>query len=83
MVVRQTVCKSFGYVAILALVIVAMFIVIMDILKYGFGIDPVREERERLRRSKRSIPKRKPVIERPVYVNAPAEPAVLEETENQ
>ena len=70
MVVRQMVSKSFGYIAILALIVVAMFIVIMDILKYCFGIDPVGEERERLRR-KRRIPKHKPVIERFTYVNAP------------
>lgn len=68
--VYRIVSKSFGYVAILALIIVAMFIVIMDILKYGFGIDPVHEERERLREAKRAK-NRKPVIERVVYVNAP------------
>ena len=45
---------------------VAMFIVIMDILKYCFGIDPTREELERYRRAK----KRKPVVQRFIYVNA-------------
>ena len=77
MVMRQVVCKSLGYIAIIALVIVVMFIVIMDILKYCFGIDPVREERERLQRSKRRVPKHRPVIERAVYVNAPAEQAAV------
>jgi hypothetical protein len=48
---------------------VAMFIVIMDVLKYCFGIDPVDKERERIRRQKQAK-KRKPVIQRFVYVNA-------------
>jgi hypothetical protein len=42
----------------------------MDILKYCFGIDPVGEERERIRREKR-VKKRKPVIQRFIYINAP------------
>jgi hypothetical protein len=29
---------------------VAGFVIIMDILKYGFGIDPVQKERELIRR---------------------------------
>ena len=68
------------------MVSVALFIVTMDILKYCFGIDPVHEERERLRREKR-VKKRKPVIQRFVYVNAPEPsssktlPAITEETE--
>ncbi|UJR34697.1 hypothetical protein I4U23_027474 [Adineta vaga] len=50
--------KSFSYIVIIALIIVVMFIVIMDILKYCFGIDPVDEERQRIRRQKQ-ITKRK------------------------
>ena len=69
-VVRQTVCKSFGYVAILSLVFVVGFVVVMDILKYGFGIDPVKEEREKIRRAK-AMQRRKhrPVIQRFTYFN--------------
>jgi hypothetical protein len=62
---------------------VAMFVIIMDILKYCFGIDPVSEERERIRRKKRAK-RRKPIIQRFVYVNTPPpseEPiATIEET---
>ena len=68
--VLRVVSKSFAFVAILAMVSVVLFVVIMDILKYGFGIDPVREERERLRRERRAK-HRKPVIQRFTYVNAP------------
>jgi hypothetical protein len=68
--IYKIVSKSFAYVAIIALIIFAMFIIIMDILKYCFGIDPVHEERQRIRRQKQAR-KRKPVIQRYVYVNAP------------
>jgi hypothetical protein len=70
--IYKFVSKSFAYVAIIVLISVAMFIVIMDILKYCFGIDPVHEERQRIRRKKQAK-KRKPVIQRFVYVNAPSE----------
>lgn len=46
------VSKSFAYVAIFMIISTAMFIVIMDVLKYCFGIDPVEEERERIRNEK-------------------------------
>ncbi len=69
--IYRIVSKSFAYVVIIALVMVAMFIVIIDILKYCFGIDPVKNERERIRRKKQAK-KRKPVLQRFTYVNAPA-----------
>ncbi len=73
--IYQIASKSFAYIAIIALLSVAMFIVIMDILKYCFGIDPVHDERERLRRRRyQQVKKRKPVIQRFVYVNAPLVP---------
>ena len=63
------VSKSFAYIAIIAMTSVAMFIVIMDILKYCFGIDPVENERERMRREKDARRRKRPVIERFTYVN--------------
>ena len=77
--ILRTVAKSFAFVGILALISVVMFIVIMDILKYGFGIDPVHEERERLRRERRAK-YRKPVIQRFIYVNAPTTAPSSEDT---
>jgi hypothetical protein len=68
------VSKSVASVAIIAMTTVAMFVIIMDILKYYFGIDVTRKELERIRRKKqvkRQAKKRKPVILRFVYVNAP------------
>jgi hypothetical protein len=72
-VIYKIVSKSFAYVAIVAMTIVAMFVVIMDILKYCFGIDLTREELERYRREKQARKRKRPVIQRFVYVNAPSE----------
>ncbi|CAF0805487.1 unnamed protein product [Adineta steineri] len=52
-VISKIISKSFSYIAIIALSIVVLFIVIMDILTYCFGIDMTREELERYRREKR------------------------------
>ncbi len=69
-IIYKIIGKSFAYIAIIAMSCVAMFVIIMDILKYCFGIDPTREDLERIRRAKQAK-KRKPVIQRFVYVNAP------------
>lgn len=66
----RIISKSFAYVAIVALCSVALFVIVMDILKYFFGIDPVAEDREQLRQEKR---RRRPKIEHFVYVNRPEE----------
>lgn len=63
--VLRFVSKSFAYVAIIALCSVALFVIIMDILKYFFGIDPVREDREQLQRERK---RRKPEVVHFVYV---------------
>ncbi|CAF1261897.1 unnamed protein product [Adineta steineri] len=52
-VISKIISKSFSYIAIIAMSLVVMFIVIMDILTYCFGIDMTREELERYRREKR------------------------------
>jgi hypothetical protein len=66
------VSKSFGYIAILCLTIVILFFVIMDVLKYVFGIDPTKDELERIRREKRAKRRKPPpVIQKFVYVNRP------------
>lgn len=66
-IIYKTISKTFSYVAIIAISIVVMFVIIMDVLKYCFGIDPVRKERERYRRRKH------PIIQRFTYVNNPLE----------
>ncbi|CAF4011205.1 unnamed protein product, partial [Adineta steineri] len=73
-IIYKIVSKSFAYIAIIAMTIVAMFIIIMDILTYCFGIDLTREERERFRREKRGRKWNRPVNQKLIYVNALSEP---------
>ena len=68
---RQIASKTFGYIAILALIVFAMFILVLDLLKYWFGIDPVGEELERMRQEKQAKKRKPPVVIRYIYVNAP------------
>jgi hypothetical protein len=67
-IIRQYVSKAFSYVAILALVFVFGFVIIMDILKYVFGIDPVREERELIRRRRAAFQQKNHAIQKPQNV---------------
>lgn len=69
LVVSQMISKSFAYIAIIVLCSVIAFVVVMDILKYCFGIDPVEEDRQYLREQK-AKKRRQPVkVEHFVYVN--------------
>jgi hypothetical protein len=71
--VHQTVSKSFAYIVILAIIIVAIFIVTLDVLKYFFGIDPVGPVRKELqsKNGKKRLKKHKhATIIRYIYVNA-------------
>ena len=71
--VKQAVSRSFAFVGIVALVTVLTFIVTMDVLKYGFGVDPVDLPAERARRARQGQNgKRRPrTIVRFLYVDAP------------
>ncbi|CAF1240953.1 unnamed protein product [Adineta steineri] len=73
-IIYKIISKSFAYIAIVAMTIVAMFVVIMDILTYCFGIDLTREERERFRREKRGRRWNRLVNRNLIYVNALSEP---------
>ncbi len=53
LVVRQVLSKSFAFIAIIAISAVFLFVFIMDILKYGFKIDPVDRERRLMRLKQR------------------------------
>ncbi len=70
LVIRQYIAKGFAYIAIIVMATAAGFIIVLDILKYGFGIDLAREERDRIRRKQALRQKRKTKhIFRPRYVN--------------
>ena len=72
-VVKQAVSRSFAFVGIVALVSVLTFIVTMDVLRYGFGVDPIDRSAEQASRRRRGWNgKGKPRnIIRYFYVNAP------------
>jgi hypothetical protein len=77
-IIYGIVSKSVAYIAIIAMASVAMFVVIMDLLKYIFNIDVTCEELKRIRRkkqAKRQAKKHKPVVQHFVYVNAPPAPS--------
>ena len=65
MIIREVVAKTFGYIAIIVMVMAAMFIVFLDVLKYGFGVDVVAvRDTKKVKRKRRS-----PIIIRFIYVN--------------
>ena len=67
LVTRRIVSKSFGYVSGTFIGGVLMFIIVMDVLKYCFGIDPVKDQRVKLAK-RRNHP---PIVRKFVYVDAP------------
>ena len=70
---KQTINRGLGYIAILALAFVAITIVLMDVMKYVFNIDPAQKERKQIadrRRQQRSAKSKPRLVQRFVYVNA-------------
>lgn len=49
LIIKQILSKSFASIAIAAIGGVFVFVIVMDVLKYGFRIDPVDRERQLLR----------------------------------
>ena len=71
--VLQRVSKSFAYIAIIAIIGVGIFVVTMDVLQYGFGVDPVGPLRKKPQ-PKKPKKRNKPVtIIRYIYVHGPIE----------
>ena len=68
--ISNIVSKIVAYIAILIMTVLGIFIVVMDIIKHCFGIDPVHEEREKIRREKQARKQKTLVFHRFVYVNA-------------
>ena len=65
----QMVSKSFGYVAIIMIVLFALSIITMDILKYAFNIDPVRRNVQRKKQKRKKTIRTDIYITRYIYVN--------------
>ncbi|CAF1362792.1 unnamed protein product [Adineta steineri] len=62
LVARKAISKSVGYIGLLCITGLVSFIIILDILKYGFHIDPIRAERKRMRQKKDQKRRRKPTV---------------------
>ena len=78
LVARKIASKSLAFVAIICICLAIGFFVVMDGLKYIFHIDPVRHEREQLRRQRVAKKKKKtPVIIRYKYIDHPPPPAII------
>ena len=65
LVVREVLSKSFAYIAITAITAVFVFVIVMDVMKYVFKIDPVDRERrlimlEQEKRQKKKNRRKKP-----------------------
>jgi hypothetical protein len=81
LITKQIFNRSLGYIAIIAIAIVGIIIVLMDVLKYVFHIDPVDEERKQsqAKNQQKRLKKQRPVIMRFIYVNKPEVETNLEE----
>ncbi|CAF1264590.1 unnamed protein product [Adineta ricciae] len=69
---RLIVSKAIGYTGYVIVGSVCLFVMMLDVLKYVFGIDPARAQLERIRRRQRpnrSKRKRPAIIQRFTYVN--------------
>ena len=59
------VAKTFGFIAILVIVLSAVFIIVLDVLKYGFGVNAaVVKHAKKVKRARRP-----PIRIRFIYVN--------------
>ena len=75
LLIRQIISQSFAYVAILAIVSVAAFVIILDFLKYCLGIDSVGRARKKRQphKVKKGKRRKRPVkIIRYIYIPGPA-----------
>ena len=75
--VRRMISRSVAYVVIIVMISTAGFIVILDILKYCFDIDPGKKA-TRLKKKKKHI-----IAIRFIYVNAPPTQSTGKDTHAQ
>ena len=65
--ILKVICRSISSIAIIVIVSSAMFIITMDVLKYIFGIDPVKKQRK----VKKKIKRTHQMIIHYIYIDAP------------
>ncbi|UJR11315.1 hypothetical protein I4U23_015496 [Adineta vaga] len=67
--VYRIVSKSFASIAIFSMISVAIFILVMDILKYFLNIDPHEKESEQIQTKKLKATRKHPLIQKFTYIN--------------
>jgi hypothetical protein len=75
---RKIISRSLVFVAITAMSSVVTFVIVLDVLKYRFGIDVAPLPRRRLARRRRKA--KSHAYMRFVYVNPPVESSIAHET---
>ena len=68
---RQLAAKTFAYIVIIALLMVALFVLTMDVMTYVFGIDVAPVEANERRRRRTHARRTPPVMVRLIYVDHP------------
>lgn len=68
--ILEIIAQSFAYIAIIAICTVALFVIIMDILRYGFDIGPKPKEVKLKPKPIKRAPRQ---VQRFVYVNRPSD----------
>ena len=68
LVVKEATSKTLAYVAILAISSVVLFVIVLDLLKYGFKIDPVRYKPKRIHKKRAHLQSKPSVVQRFTYV---------------
>ena len=72
--ILQFISKSFASIVIMAMISVAIFVGVLDILKYFFDIDPVEPIRQKIQAKKQRVRKKRKgriIAIRYIYVNGP------------
>ncbi|CAF0849420.1 unnamed protein product [Adineta steineri] len=69
LVFHQTISKSFAFIAIIAMASVMMIVIVMDIMKYCFGIDVINKDLKRIRQRTKVRKRKTPIVIRFIYVN--------------
>ena len=75
---QKKISRSLAFVAIIAMATVVMFIVVLDVMKYGFDIDVAPQLARRVVRRRRKAKSRACV--RFVYVNPPVQSSAAHDT---
>lgn len=69
-IIRQTISRSFAFIVIIVMISAAIFIIILDLLKYCCGIDPIKKKVPSKKWKKKK--KKARIIIQYIYVNAPS-----------